>query len=166
MSMMNAVRREIWATDPGVALSHSGSLEGALRMYAYAGPRFGFLLLAIFGSIGLVLVTIGVYRVLAYATARRTHEIGVRVALGARGGDVLQLVLKTGLRLVGAGVAIGAISSLAMGRVIQAQLWGVSAYDPLTLGVAVGMLLTTGVAACWIPARASRVEPLVALRYE
>ncbi len=165
--MMNAVRREIWATDPGVALSHSASLEDALRMYAYAGPRFGFLLMTIFGSIGLLLVTIGVYSVLAYATARRTHEIGIRMALGAKGGDVLGLMLKAGLRLVGAGVAIGVIASLAMGRVIQTQLWGVSAYDPLTLGVAVAVLLATGVAACWIPARrASRVEPLVALRYE
>jgi putative ABC transport system permease protein len=167
LSMMNAVRHEIWATDPGVALSHSGSMEGMMSQYIYAGPRFGFLLMAIFGSIGLILVTIGVYSVLAYTTARRTHEIGIRMALGAKGGDVLGLVIKTGLRLVLAGVAVGLMASLALSRVIETQLWGVSAYDPVTLGGAVLLLLATGVLACWIPARrASRVEPLVALRYE
>jgi putative ABC transport system permease protein len=167
LSMMNVVRQEIWATDPGVALSHSGSMEGMMSQYIYAGPRFGFLLMAIFGSIGLILVTIGVYSVLAYTTARRTHEIGIRMALGAKGGDVLGLVIKTGLRLVLAGVAVGLMASLALSRVIETQLWGVSAYDPVTLGGAVLLLLATGVLACWIPARrASRVEPLVALRYE
>jgi putative ABC transport system permease protein len=167
MSMMNAVRREIWATDPGVALSHSGSMEGMMSQYIYAGPRFGFLLMTIFGSLGLILATIGVYSVLAYSTARRTHEIGIRMALGANGGDVLGLVIKTGLRLVGAGVAIGLMASLAVGRVIETQLWGVSAYDPVTLGGAAALLLATGVLACWVPARrASRVEPLVSLRYE
>jgi putative ABC transport system permease protein len=138
-----------------------------MSQYIYAGPRFGFLLMAIFGSIGLILVTIGVYSVLAYTTARRTHEIGIRMALGAKGGDVLGLVIKTGLRLVLAGVAVGLMASLALSRVIETQLWGVSAYDPVTLGGAVLLLLATGVLACWIPARrASRVEPLVALRYE
>jgi putative ABC transport system permease protein len=167
MSMMNAVRHEIWVTDPGVALSHSGSIEEFLSTYVYAGPRFGFLLMTIFGSIGLILVTIGVYSVLAYTTARRTHEIGIRMALGAKGSDVLGLVIKTGLRLVVAGVALGSMASLALSRVIETQLWGVSAYDPVTLGGAVVLLLATGVLACWIPARrASRVEPLVALRYE
>ena len=123
--------------------------------------------MTIFGSIGLILMAIGVYSVLAYTTARRTHEIGIRTALGAKGGDVLGLVIKTGLRLVVAGVAIGLMASLALGRVIETQLWGVSAYDPVTLGGAVALLLETDVLACWIPARrASRVEPLVALRYE
>ena len=138
-----------------------------MSQYIYAGPRFGFLLMTIFGSIGLILATIGVYSVLAYTTARRTHEIGIRMALGAKGGDVLGLVIKTGLRLVVAGVAIGLMASLAVGRVIGTELWGVSAYDPVTLGGALASLLSTGVLACWIPARrASRVEPLVALRYE
>jgi putative ABC transport system permease protein len=167
LSMMNAVRHEIWMMDPGVALSHSGSVEGALNAYGYAGPRFGFLLMAIFGSIGLILVTIGVYSVLAYTTARRTHEIGIRMALGAEGGDVLGLVIKTGLRLVVAGVAVGLTASLLLSRVIATQLWGVTPHDPITLGGAVALLVATGVVACWIPARrASRVEPLVALRYE
>ncbi len=167
LSMMNAVRQEIWATDRSVALTLTGTLEGYISQFSYAGPRFGFLLMTIFGSIGLILVTIGVYSVLAYTTARRTHEIGIRMALGAEGGDVLRLVISMGLRLVALGVAIGLIASLSLGRVIATQLWGVSAYDPLTLAVVATLLLITGVIACWVPARrAARVDPLVALRYE
>jgi putative ABC transport system permease protein len=114
-----------------------------------------------------VLVTIGVYSVLAYATARRTHEIGIRMALGAEGTDVLGQVIKNGLGLVAAGVAVGLAASLALSRVIATQLWATSATDPLTLAAAVALLVTTGVIACWIPARrAARVNSLVALRYE
>jgi putative ABC transport system permease protein len=167
MSMMNAVRQEIWATDRGVALTMTGTLESYISSFSYAGPRFGFLLMSIFGGIGLILVTIGVYSVLAYTTARRTHEIGIRMALGAESGDVLGLVVKMGLRLVALGVVIGLIASLLVARVIATQLWGVSAYDPMTLGGVTFLLLVTGLIACWIPARrASRVDPLVALRYE
>jgi putative ABC transport system permease protein len=112
-------------------------------------------------------VTIGVYSVLAYTTARRTHEIGIRMALGAEGTDVLALVVKNGLRLVAMGLAIGLVASLALSRLIESQLWKTPARDPLTIGVAVSLLLTTGIVACMIPARrASRVDPLVALRYE
>jgi putative ABC transport system permease protein len=167
LSMMNAVRQEIWETDSGVALAYSGTLEGYISSYSYAGPRFAFLLMAIFGSLGLILVTVGVYSVLAYTTARRTHEIGIRLALGAERTDVLGLVINAGLRLVGLGVIIGTMVSLALGRVIETQLWGVSTYDPVTLASVAALLLTTGMLACWIPARrASRVDPLVALRYE
>jgi putative ABC transport system permease protein len=167
LSMMNAVRQEIWATDRSVALTLTGTLEGYISQFSYAGPRFGFLLMTIFGSVGLILVTIGVYSVLAYTTARRTHEIGIRMALGAEGGDVLRLVITMGLRLVALGVAIGLIASLSLARVIATQLWGVSAYDPATLAVVTVLLLITGVVACWVPARrAARVDPLVALRYE
>jgi putative ABC transport system permease protein len=167
MSMMNVVRDEIWGTDRGVALTMTGTLETYINSFSYAGPRFGFLLMTIFGSIGLVLVTIGVYSVLAYTTARRTHEIGIRMALGAESRDVSSLVVKMGLRLVALGAGIGLIASLLLGRVIATQLWGVSAYDPITLGAVTVLLLVTGLVACWIPARrASHVDPLVALRYE
>jgi len=167
MTMMNAIRREIWATDSNVALTFTGTLETFIASFSYAGPRFGFLLMTVFGSIGLVLVTIGVYSVLAYTTARRTHEIGIRMALGAEKHDVLGLVIRMGLGLVGAGIVLGVIASLAVARVIATQLWGVSAYDPITLTSVASLLLITGIVACWIPARrASRVDPLVALRYE
>ncbi len=123
--------------------------------------------MTIFASIGLILVTVGVYSVLAYTAARRAHEIGIRMALGAERGDVIKLVLRMGLRLVILGVLIGVAASLALARVISSQLWGVSAYDPATLATVPLLLLLTGLVACWVPARrASRVDPLVALRYE
>ena len=167
LTMMSAVEHEIWATDTNVAVTLTGTLEGYISQFSFAGPRFGFLLMTIFGAIGLVLVTLGVYSVLAYTTVRRTQEIGIRMALGANGSDVLGLVIRMGLRLVGIGVGLGLIASLALGRVIATQLWGVSAYDPWTLTCVPVLLITTGLLACWIPARrAANVDPLVALRYE
>jgi putative ABC transport system permease protein len=167
LSMLNTVEHEIWATDANVAVTLAGTHEGYISQFSYAGPRFGFFLMTIFSAIGLVLVTIGVYSVLAYTTARRTQEIGIRLALGAKGSDVLGMVIRMGLRLVGIGVALGLIASVAIGKVIATQLWGVSAYDPWTLVSVSVVLLITGLLACWLPARrAARVDPLVALRYE
>ncbi len=167
MTLMNPIRQEIWATDTNVALTFTGTLESFIASFSYAGPKFGFLLMTVFGAIGLVLVTIGVYSVLAYTTARRTHEIGIRMALGAEKGHVLSLVIRMGLGLVGGGIILGIIASLAVARIIATQLWGVSAYDPITLTSVAALLLITGIVACWVPARrASRVDPLVALRYE
>ncbi len=167
LTMMNAVQHEIWATDANVAVTLTGTLEGYISQFSFAGPRFGFFLMSIFGAIGLVLVTIGVYSVLAYTTARRTHEIGIRMALGANRSDVQGMVVRMGLKLVGLGVGIGLIVSVALGRLIATQLWGVSAYDPWTLVCVPALLLATGIVACWLPARrAAGVDPLVALRYE
>ena len=112
-------------------------------------------------------MTVGVYSVLAYSTTEKTHEIGIRMALGAKGTDVLGMVVRSGLRPVVAGLAIGLAMSMLLGRVIGTQLVGVTAYDPLTLATAAVLLTTTAAIACWIPARrAARVDPLVALRYE
>lgn len=168
MALMNDVRQAVWATDAGVALAFPGALEDRINQLLYAGPRFGFLLMVIFGGLGLILVTVGVYSVLAYATVRKTHEIGIRMALGAARADVLRQVMKAGLRLVTAGAAIGLIVSLLLGRAIEAELSrGVKPYDPATLAGTTLLLVTTGALACWIPARrAARVDPMVALRYE
>jgi putative ABC transport system permease protein len=167
LTMLKAVRHEVWATDSDVALTLTGTLQGYISQFSYAGPRFGFMLMIIFGSIGLILVTIGVYSLLSYTTARRTQEIGIRMALGAQGSDVLSMVIGMGLRLVAIGVVVGLIVSLALGRILATQLWGVSAYDPWTLVCVPVLLLVTGFLACWFPAhRAARVNPLVALRYE
>ncbi len=168
MSLMNAVRQGVWATDVGVALALPGALEDRISQRLYAGPRFAFLPMAIFGCLGLVLVTGGVYSVLAYATSRKTHEIGIRIALGAERADVLRLVVRAGLRLVTAGVGIGLLVSLLLGRTIEAQLArGVKPYDPETLAGTTLLLIVTAALACWVPARrAARVDPMVALRYE
>ncbi|HXN19044.1 MAG TPA: ABC transporter permease [Candidatus Binatus sp.] len=167
LTLMNAARHEIWATDSNVALTLTGTLEGYISQWSYAGPRFGFMLMMIFASIGLILVTIGVYSVLAYTTAQRTQEIGIRMALGAESSDVLKMVIRMGLRLVAIGVVVGLLASLAMGKIIATQLWGVSAYDPWTLTLVPTLLFLTGLVACWLPARrASRVDPLIALRHE
>jgi putative ABC transport system permease protein len=168
MSLMEDVQQAVWATDPGVALMYPDALEEMISRRWYAGPRFALLIMMIFGGVGLVLVTVGVYSVLAYTTAQKTHEIGIRMALGAERGNVLRLVIIEGLRLVLAGVTAGLIVSLLLGRAIEAELWpGVEPYDPVTLAITVSLLLVTGVLACWIPARrAARVDPMVALRYE
>jgi putative ABC transport system permease protein len=167
MSLLKAVQHEIWATDSNAATTLTGTLESFIGQFSYAGPRFGFLLMTIFASVGLILVTIGVYSVLAYTTSCRTQEIGIRMALGANSSNVLGMVLRMGLQLVAIGVALGLIVSVALGRVLATQLWGVSAYDPWTLITVPVLLLLTGLVACWLPARrAANVDPLVALRYE
>jgi len=165
--LTGAVRREVAALDSGVPLLFAGRLEDFVSQQLYAGPRFGFLLMTAFGCVGLVLMTVGVYSVLAYATTRKTHEIGLRMALGAKRGDVLGMVVKAGLRLVAAGIAIGIVASLALGRLLGSQLSGVTAHDPPTLAATTALLTLTAAVACWIPARrAARVDPMVALRHE
>ncbi len=99
-TMLDLVRKEVWAADSGVALASANTLEEFINERMYAGPRFGFVIMTIFGCVGLILVTVGVYSVSAHSTARKTHEIGIRMALGARPGNVLGKVIGSGLRLV------------------------------------------------------------------
>jgi putative ABC transport system permease protein len=166
-ALINSVRREIWAVDRGVALTMTGTLKGYLTQFSYAEPRFPLVLLGVFAGVGLLLVAIGVYSVIAYTVSRQTQEIGVRMALGARGVDVLRMVARMGLQLVAAGVAIGLLATVAATRVLSNQLWGVTARDPGTLAAAVLVMTLAGLAACYFPARrATRVDPMVAVRYE
>jgi putative ABC transport system permease protein len=148
-------------------MAEPNALDYFLDLFTFAQPRFGLWIVGIFAVIGLALVTIGVYSVIAYSTARRTHEIGLRMALGAAARDVLKMVLWQGLRFLAAGIAAGLAASFALSRIIAGQLWGISAYDPLTLAAVVLLLIIIGTLACWIPARrATRINPLAALRCE
>jgi putative ABC transport system permease protein len=165
--MADVLKREIWAVDRALALTQVASLADLLRQYAYAGPRLVLVILAVFAGLGLTLVTLGVFSVIAYAVSRQTRDIGVRMALGARRPDVLAMVLGQALKLVGIGVAVGTAASLALTRVLSSELVGVSPYDPLTLAAVVAVVVAAGLAASYIPAlRATRVDPMVALRYD
>jgi putative ABC transport system permease protein len=153
--------------DRNVALTLTGSLEDFMRQFTYAEPRFGLVLMSVFAGVGLLLVALGVFSVIAYTVSRQTHEIGIRMALGAGRPDVLRMVLTMGFQLLGLGVALGLLGAFAATRVIANQLWGVSPHDPVTLAAVIAVVAAAGLAACWFPARrATRVDPLVALRYE
>ncbi|MFY9804289.1 MAG: ABC transporter permease [Candidatus Acidiferrales bacterium] len=167
MMMMKAVRDEIWATDRGVALTMTGTMEGYINSFSYSQPRFGFLLMGIFAGVGLILVTIGVYSVIAYTTARRTHEIGIRMALGAQPQNILRLIVGQGGRMALIGIALGLLASFALTRLLASMLFEVKPNDPLIFAGVSLLLLAVTLVACYIPARrAMRVDPVIALRYE
>ena len=129
--------------------------------------RFNLILIAFFGIVALLLATAGVFGVMAYSVSRRTREIGVRVALGARSSDVLTMILNQGVRTIVIGIAIGLVGSLALTRTLSSLLFGVTATDPLTFAAVIALLIATALLACYIPAkRATKVDPMVALRNE
>jgi predicted permease len=129
--------------------------------------RFTLIVIAFFGLVALLLATAGVFGVMAYSVSRRTREIGVRVALGACSRDVLTMILNQGIRTIVIGVAIGLAGSFALTRTLSSLLFGVTATDPLTFAAVVALLIATALLACYIPARrATKVDPMVALRYE
>jgi putative ABC transport system permease protein len=167
LALVEQVKREIWATDRNVALTMTRPLDEFLSDYVYAQPRFILLVLGVFAGVGLLLVAVGVYSVIAYTVSQQTREIGIRMALGASQGDVIGMVLRMGLWLIGVGLAVGLAVSFAVNRVLASELFGVTAHDPVTfVGVAV-VVVAVGAAACWVPAqRATRVDPVIALRFE
>jgi putative ABC transport system permease protein len=164
MNLIPALRRELAAINPNLPIHSFKLLEESVAEWS-ASDRFSAFLLAAFAALAVFLSTIGIYGVMSYAMTRRTHEIGVRMALGAGSRDVLKLVLNQGMLLALAGVALGLIASLGLTRLMTTMLFEVSPTDPPTF-IAITFLLT-GVAllACYIPARrATKVDPLVALR--
>ena len=165
--LVNSARTEVWAVDRDVAMTLAGSLNQFLSQFTFAAPRFSLVLMGVFATVGLALVAIGVYSVIAYAVSRQTQEIGIRMALGAPRAGVLRMVFRSGLRLIVIGIALGFLASAAATRVIASQLRDISPYDPFTFASVGAVMLLAGMAACYVPARrATRVDPLVALRYE
>jgi len=132
-----------------------------------ARNRFNMVLLRIFASLAMLLAAIGIYGVMSYAVGQRVHEIGIRMALGARAGDVLSLVLRQGLSLVVMGIVIGLMGAVWLTEAMKSLLFGVSPNDPPTFAIVSALLLAVAAAATYIPARrATKVDPMVALRYE
>jgi putative ABC transport system permease protein len=166
-ALAKTVVAQVYALDPDQPVTDVRTMSSLLNDWEYSGPRFSVVLLAVFAVLGLTLAVVGVYGVVSNAVAQRTHEIGVRKALGAGSGDVLRLVFRFGARFILPGIAIGLAASIAAARVLASQLWHVSPHDPVALVSVVILLLAVGFLACWIPARrAMRVDPIVALRYE
>jgi len=166
-SLLPSVQREIWSVDPNAAITHSGSMGDFLSEFVYTKPQLGVITTSTFAGIGLTLVLVGIFGVMAYTVALQTHELGIRLALGAQQLDVLKMVLRQGLRLISVGVVIGVLASLGLTRFLASQLPGVSATDPMTYSGVVLLFLAVGLAACLLPARrASQCDPFVALHYE
>jgi putative ABC transport system permease protein len=166
-SVLGNVREEIASVDQSVALSNVGPLEERLNHDYMAAPEFALVLLGIFAGIGLILSAIGVFSVMAYTVSLQTHDIGVRMALGAQPSRVLRMVLLKGLQPISVGIGAGLFASWGLTRLLARQIYGVTATDPWTFGGVVIALAAVGIVACLIPAlRATQVDPLIALRYE
>jgi putative ABC transport system permease protein len=165
-ALARAAQAQVWSIDRDQAVSSVRTVAETIAR-SEANRHFVTLLLGIFAAVALVLAAIGVYGVLAYATAQRTHEIGIRMALGADRRSVVRMVLGGGMKLAGAGLAIGVTGALALTQVLSGLLFGVTARDPLTFIVIPAALAAVALLASWIPARrAVRVEPVIALRGE
>jgi putative ABC transport system permease protein len=164
--LSQSLREALVAADPLVPTGAVRSMDQVL-VHSLALRSFMMLLLSIFGGLALVLAGVGIYGVIAFAVSQRTREIGVRMALGARPADVLRMVLKEGLRLVAVGVVLGVAAALLLTRLLEGMVYGVKVRDPLIFAMVNLLMVAVSLAACYIPARrATRVDPLVALRYE
>ena len=165
--LLNASYQAIWGVSRNFGIAMSGSLGGILDEYVYAQPQLPLIIFGTFAGTGLMLMMIGVFSVMAYTVSAQTHDIGVRMALGAQPGAILLFVLKKGILLVAAGTLLGVAASLSLVRFCDEHDLGRIRTDPWTFVVVGVGVLVAGLAACVIPAtRAARDDPLVMMRYD
>jgi putative ABC transport system permease protein len=165
--LSRAVMSQVYAIDKDQPVTDVRTIETALNDGVYSGPRFNLILLTVFAGLGLALAIIGVYGVISNSVAQQTHDIGVRMAIGATRGHIIRMIVARGSRLLLAGVALGLAGGFFGARLLSRQIWKVSPFDPVSFGVVSLILFVAGILACLWPARrAARVEPMEALRYE
>jgi putative ABC transport system permease protein len=164
--ILEAVTREVQSIEKDLPVTEVATLDEILAR-EISPRRFNTILLSLFAAIALLLAAVGIYGVMSYTVAQRTHEVGVRVALGAQASDVMSLVVGQGMKLVVTGIAIGLPAAFALTQLIRSFLYEISATDPWTFTLIALLLTAVALAACYIPARrATRIDPMVALRYE
>ncbi len=165
-AFLNEVRQAVWSVNSNLPLASVRTMQEVYDK-SVARTSFTLVMLGIAGTMALVLGIIGIYGVISYTVSQRKREIGIRLALGAQGGDVVQMVLRQGATLALVGVAIGVGVALGLTPLMRSLLFGVTAQDPQTFAAVAALLITVALLACYIPARrATRIDPLVALRYE
>ena len=166
-AMRKSMDNAIWSLDKNVVPQQTNTLDDSLNLFEFAKPRFSLTLFSVFACIGLILVSVGVYSVISYTVTQQSHEIGIRMALGATAANVRGLVILTGLRFVFIGVGVGLVLAISVTRVLASEFYGVSPSDPLTLFTVVAILTAVGLMACYVPSRrATRVDPAISLRYD
>jgi putative ABC transport system permease protein len=165
-SVLNAIRSEVRGIDSGLAVFNARTMDQIVAE-SMEGTSVQTVLLGVFAALAMVLAAVGLYGVMAYVVTQQTHEIGIRMALGAQRNDVLRMVLKQGGKVTALGVGVGVAAALGLTSLMRSLLFGVQFTDPVTFAVVITLLTFVALAACYIPARrAMRVDPMVALRYE
>ena len=165
-TLLDSIRRVVQRQDSQNVISNAQTMNEVIAA-SLAERRFSMILLDAFGAIALLLASLGLYGVISYLVGQRTHELGIRLALGAQRKDVIRLVLSHGMKMALGGVAIGLGAAFGLTRLLGKMLYGVSATDPMTFVVIAVVLSAVALLACLLPARrATKVDPLVALRYE